>query len=606
MEKPFNEWVSGTGMSKESKARNLETGLYLNTHNLVPYVHLSEEVVGSPSPILSFSDNHELVVGVKRIGDKVVTIPYSHPLGGEGILSGFTATLDGRKILDIPSSDFIIFNSTGRLASTFSRGTNYVLCDSEDEVSGYTTMTYLGDYAIFVLEGLETGDTVEVCGRSVPVGFSQSHHVHWFYQELPVEVKYNSEKIHCLSSHPKVNIDSEFSECLIYVYGSNRELLKKSHIHHDMFSMYDVGNLVPESGGYYRIIIRFGSTRFSTSYVLVSDLDIESERLVSTKSGEMFVRIWDDTYRVVVEPDDFYKDVEVIKFGSQFDFRIRTNVLGFRLVRATSIITTGQIINREELTDTLWVSTGQMNDGVVELDVYSGGRKLTGTRYQNVIGGEAQFNLSILVYSIRFEFGELSFVATLNGERFDLFTVRESYGIEVDSDIKGICLITARSVPFGRKAICNGTCDSVHFKFDLKTGDVHDIIYEKILKFQISDSATGHVLQSIELSQSRNKCKSPFKTSFEYAKISDFQGALCEAKRFMSKCHFVSALPYLDVCIQHQYSPAYEYYAFCMLLYHGDRKAYKTYLQKGVESGCKFSTILDELINKYVDSAPLI
>ena len=335
--------------------------------------------------------------------------------------------------------------------------------------------------------------------------------------------------------------------------------------------------------------------------MLVSDLDIESERLVSTKNGEMFFRIWNNTYRAVVESEDFYKDVEVIKFGSQFDFRIRTNVLGFRLARETSIRPTGLIINREELADTLWVSTGQMNDGVIELDVYSGDRKLTGTRYQNVIRGEAQFNLSILAYSIRFEFGELSFVVTLNGEKFDLFTVRESYGIEVDSDIKGICLITARSVPFGRKAICSGTCDSADFEFDLKTREIRDITYENLLKLQISDSATSHIIQSIEIDRSKNECRSAFKTLEEYKNTSDFRGALCEAKWKISKCQYSSALQYLELCIRNQYSPAYEYYAFCMLLYHKNTKEYKTYIHKAVESGSRLSLLLDELINKYDD-----
>lgn len=599
LEKPFNEWISGAGISKNSKAKNLETGLYLNTHNLVPYVHISEEEVEGLSPILSFGEGQELVVGVKRVGDRVVTTPYNHPLRGEGTLSGFTVTLEGREIVNTSPSEFIIFNGTGRMSGTLSRGTNYVLCDSEDEVAGHTTMTYLGDYAIFVLEGLETGDTVEICGKSIPVGFSQTHHVHWIYQELPAEVKYNSEKIHCLGSHPKVNIDSEFSECLIYVYGSNSELLKKSYIHHDEFSMYDVGNLIPETGGYYRIIIRFGAMRFSTSYALVPDLDIESERPISTTSGVMSVRVWDDTYKIVVGSDDFYKDVEVIKFGSQFDFRIRTNVLGFKLARATSFRTTGQSISREELTDTLWISTGQMNDGVVELDVYSGNRKLTGTRYQTVVGGEAHFNLSILAYSIRFEFGKLSFMITLNGERFDLFTVAESYGIDVDSDIKGICLITARSVPFGRKAVCIGAYDSTDFEFDLKSGDVRDIIYENNLKCQIHDSATGHVIQSIELEQSKDECRLASKTLDEYKITSDFQGALYEAKWKISKCQYSSALPYLELCILNQYPPAYEYYAFCMLLHLKDTKKYKTYIHKAAESGSKLSVLLDELINKF-------
>ena len=599
LEKPFNEWISSEGASKEFKVRNLETGLYLNTHNLIPYLHISEEDVKCLSPILSFGEDQELVVGVKRVGDKVVTTPYNHTLREEGILSGFVAILDGREIVNVPPSEFIIFNGTGRMAGTFSRGTNYVLCDSEEEVPGYTSMTYLGDYAIFVLEGLETGDTVEVCGKHIPVGFSQSHHVHWIYQELPVEVKHYSEKTHCLRSHPRVTIDSEFSECVIYVFGSNGELLKKSHIHHDEFAMYNLGCLISETQGFYRVVIRFGSIRFSTSYVLTTDLQVSSERLVSTTRGEMSINVWGDSYKVVVGSDDFYKDLKVIKFGSQFDFRFRTNILGFRMAKVTPLRTTGQSISREELSDSLWISTGQMNDGVVELDVYSGNRKLTGTRYQTVVGGEAQINLSVLAYSIRFEFGELSFTVTLNGKMFELFKVQESYGIEFDTYIKGICLITARAVPFGRKAICRGSYDTTDFEFDLKTGDVRDIIYENLLKCEVCDSATGHVIRRIEIDQSKDECRSPSKSLDEYRLTSDFYGALCEAKWKMSKCQYSLALPYLELCVRNQYPPAYEYYAFCMLLGHEDVKAHRAYIHKAAESGSKFSMLLDELINKY-------
>lgn len=598
LEESFKKWNHKPGSKTASSSMMRGTGLYLNTDRMVPYIHISDEVVDNSNPQLSINAGTSVCIGVRTVNGQYVTMSYDQDLDDEAILSGLAISIDGRQIFCISESKFIIFNSSGIPTQNLSKGTNYVLCDQDQEVVSFSSMNYFGDYAIYALDGLDYGDVISICGIDVSVGFKQPHKARWLIDEIDLDVKRNSEHILCLRSHPKIHIISDMSECLLYAYGGS-ELISKTHIANKDYTEYDPAPLLPTTGGYYCLVVRFGSIKFNISYALIPDFDIVTSGQVTTSDGLMCITIWDRVVKVKVSSDDFYSEFDLINDGI-YTMRLRTNIIGYSFDRSPALQQFGSMINRHELGDSIRISTGQMKSGVLELNVFSKGTKLTGTRYYTIENGETKFSLGNLMYSLRNVFEEMTFVVKVNDSVMDLFTVREVFGVDVDSDVNGICLLTSRHMPYGRKAIITGNNGDESFEFDLKTGEMKDLHYCDGMELKIIDSKSGETIKGpIVFSNHGGKCKTVGKFIEDYALQKDCEDALCEARWKVRKGQYAEAVPYLESCVRNQYSPAYELYAFCMLNVRKDEKRYKEYLCKASKLGYKRSMLLVDLIEQF-------
>lgn len=598
LETSFNEWSCKPESKVTTSCKTIETGLYLNTKVVIPYIHISENVVDNRGPQLSINGGAPVGISVKTVNGQYETIPYDHNLDEEAIFSGLSISLDGIQIFNSSYSKYIIFNSSGRVTQNLSKGTNYVLCDLDQEIESYSYLNYFGDYAIYTLEGLEHGNVISICGDEVPVGFKQSHNVEWVVDKIDLNVKRNSEHILCLRNHPKINIDSDMSECLLYVFNSSELILKTRIIHKD-YTEYDTAALLPVIGGYYHIVIRFGSIKFSTSYVLISDFDIKASDLITASSSVITLTLLGKTVEIPVSSDDMYHEFDLVG-DDHYTMRLRTNIVGYSFDHSPILKKTGSVIDRHELKDFICISTGMMNDGILELNVFSKGIKLTGTRYLRIKDGEAKYSLGNLMYSLRNVFDEMTFEIKTNDVAIKLFTIREVFGIDIDYDESGICLLTSRHTPFGRRAIVTGTIDDEPFEFEMNSGKIKDILYSRNLEFSIIDSKSGKTIRGpIIFSNHGRKCSAEHKTPREYALQKDYEGAFCEAKWKIRKGQYGRAIPYLEYCIQNHYSPSYELYAFCMLNEYKDSKRYEEYLDKASKNGCKRSKLLKDLIEQF-------
>lgn len=597
LEESFKNWSSSSEAKIRSDHKTRETGLYLNTKDLKPYVHLSQMTVTGRNPQMSINGEDPITIGVKISDNQFVTIPYDQNLDDEEILSGFKITLDGEVVFTLQESKFIVFNKAGIPSQNLTRGTNYILCEQDQEIEDYSCLNYFGDYAIYTLEDLENGDVRTICGSNISVGFKQSHDVRWIVDEADVHIKHNSEHISCLRSHPMIHIDSDMSECILYVY-DNDGLVLKTHILQDKYPEFDTASIIPTAEGYYRLIVRFGSIKFRMSYALISDLEIMSSELVTSSANNLSVTLWGRTKEIPVSSEDFYKEFDITRDGN-YRIRLRTNIIGYSFDRSPVLKQLGNTIKRHEIRESLLISTGMMKNGFLELNVYSKGEKLTGTRYLKINGGKASVSLGNLMYSLRNIFDEMTFEIKTNNRTMNLFTVRAEYGIDVD-ELDGICLLTSKYVPFGRKAICRGTADDKPFEFELKSGTIKDIIYSDRLDLTIVDSRSGETIRAPITRLCSNKgCKTKNKTLEEYASDKDYEGAFCEANWKIRKGQYKDALRYLSLCVRNQYSPAYEQYAFCVLNVENNDKIYKEYLAKASRSGSKRSLLLEDLIEQF-------